>query len=481
MELRNQRVLVVGLGKSGVASALFLGERGARVAVSDTKSHEQLRDEIPVLLDHGISVETGQHGERTFRDQDLIVVSPGVPFDVPQLTHARERGIPVIGEVELAARFLKGRIVAITGSNGKTTTTTLAGDILSAGGRKALVGGNIGTPAITFVDRATDDTWVVLEISSFQLETIETFHPHIAVVLNVTPDHLDRHRTFENYAAAKARIFENQTAGDFAVLNADNAACVFLAWSAKAPVRWFSRAKQVDGGAFVRGDQIVWRDDNGERTIMPLSDIQLKGTHNVENVLAAVCVGMLAGVEPAPIRDAVSAFKAVEHRLEYVATVRGVDYYNDSKATNVDATIKALESFPGRIHLILGGKDKGSDYSLLNDLLRERVKRVYTIGAAAAKIESQIRGTEVVSAGTLDAAVRRASEAATAGDIVLLAPACASFDQFDSYEHRGRLFKDLVRQLAARSQPREPGAPGAPSVGGQGWEHATSNVPGASE
>src|ERR1700685_3835743 len=231
MEVKGHRALVVGLGKSGVASALFLAERGATVAVSDAKAPEQLRDEIPVLLDHGISVETGQHNERTFRDQDLIVVSPGVPFDVPQLVQARARGVPVIGEVELAARFLKGHIVAITGSNGKTTTTTLAGEILLAGGRKTLVGGNIGTPAVTFVDHASDDTWIVLEISSFQLETIETFHPHIAVVLNVTPDHLDRHRTFENYLAAKTRIFENQTSGDFAVLNADNAPCIAMASS----------------------------------------------------------------------------------------------------------------------------------------------------------------------------------------------------------------------------------------------------------
>ena len=456
MDVRNQRVLVVGLGKSGVASALFLAGRGARVAVSDAKSPEQLREEIPVLLDHGISVETGQHGERTFRDQDLIVVSPGVPFDVPQLVHARERGIPVIGEVELAARFLKGRIVAITGSNGKTTTTTLAGEILSAAGRKTLVGGNIGTPAITFVDRATDDTWVVLEISSFQLETIEAFHPHIAVVLNVTPDHLDRHHTFENYVAAKNRIFENQTAGDFAVLNADNEPCVAMESSARVPIRWFSRLEEVGSGAFVRGGEIIWRDEYGERSILPLAEIRLKGGHNVENVLAAVCVGMLAGIEPAQIRLAVAAFQSVEHRLEYVATLRGVEYYNDSKATNVDATIKALESFPGRIHLILGGKDKGSDYAVLNDLLRQRVTRVYTIGAAAAKIESQVRGTEVVSAATLEAAVRRASEAAAPGDIVLLAPACASFDQFQSYEHRGRVFKDLVRQLAGLRPEAEP-------------------------
>ena len=455
MDVQRKRVLVVGLGKSGVASALFLSARGAKVGVSDAKSEEQLREEIPVLLDHGISVETGQHGERTFRDQDLIIVSPGVPFDVPQLAHARELGIPVIGEVELAARFLKGHIVGITGSNGKTTTTTLSGEIIGAAGRKVLVGGNIGTPAISFVDRATDETWVVLEISSFQLETIETFHPHIAVVLNITPDHLDRHHTFANYAAAKARIFENQTAADFAILNADNEPCVEMASKTKAQVRWFSRLKEVPAGAFVRGDQILWRDGKSEREIMTVSDIGLKGAHNVENVLAAVTIGVLAGIEAAQIRRAVAEFKAVEHRLEYVATIGGVEYYNDSKATNVDATIKALESFAGGIHLILGGKDKGSDYSVLNGLLRERVKRVYTIGAAAATIESQAHGADIVSAGTLDAAVRRASEAAIPGDVVLLAPACASFDQFDSYEHRGRVFKDLVRQLAARKQERE--------------------------
>ena len=455
MDLKGKRVLVVGLGKSGVASALFLEKRGARVTVSDAKSPDQLRHEIPLLLDHGITVETGQHSERTFRDQDLIVISPGVPFDVPQLVQARALGIPVIGEVELASRFLKGQIVAITGSNGKTTTTTLAGEIIAASGGNVLVGGNIGTPAITFVETSTDDTWVVLEISSFQLETVESFHPRIAVVLNVTPDHLDRHHSFEKYASAKSRIFENQNANDFAVLNADNPPCVAMAAATKASVFWFSRLQEVTSGAFVREGRIVWRDSHGDREIMPAKEISLKGAHNLENVLAAVCVGMLAGVEPAQIRRAVSEFKAVEHRLEFVATVRGVEYYNDSKATNVDATIKALESFPGRIHLILGGKDKGSDYSVLNALLKARVKRVYTIGAAAAKIESQVRGTEIASVGTLEAAVKRASESAGAGDVVLLAPACASFDQFDSYEHRGRTFKELVGQLAAREQQRE--------------------------
>ena len=456
MDLKGKRVLVLGLGKSGVASALFLEKQGARVSVSDARSEEQLRFQIPALLDHGIRVETGEHGERTFREQDLIVVSPGVPVDVPQLVRAVERGTPVIGELELAARFLKGSVVAITGSNGKTTTTTLAGTILAAGGRTPLVGGNIGTPAISFVESATDDTWMVLEISSFQLETITTFHPKIAVVLNITPDHLDRHYTFEKYAAAKARIFENQTPDDFAVLNYDNEPCIAMAANSKAPVYWFSRMKEVGRGAFASNDRIFWRDGNAEREIMLLAEISLKGAHNIENVLAGVCIGMLAGVAAEDIRRAIGAFKAVEHRLEYVATVGGVEYYNDSKATNVDATIKALESFPGRIHLILGGKDKGSDYALLNRLLSERVERVYTIGAAAAKIESQVRGTEVVSLGNLEAAVKRASGSATPGDVILLAPACASFDQFDSYEHRGRVFKELVQQLVAKGREHEP-------------------------
>jgi UDP-N-acetylmuramoylalanine--D-glutamate ligase len=450
MDVKGKRVLVVGMGKSGIASALFLADHGARVAVSDTKSEEELHHEIPQLLDRGIEVQAGYHAERLFKEQELIVISPGVPYDVPQLVQARQAGIPVIGEVELASRYLKGHTVAITGSNGKTTATSLVGEIIATGGKKTLVGGNIGTPAISFVDEATDDAWIVLEVSSFQLETIETFHPQIAVVLNVTPDHLDRHRTFENYAAAKSRIFENQVATDFTVLNADDKTCFAMAENTKAQVYWFGRQHSVERGGFVRGESIVWTDGRREQTIMRTSDIGLKGAHNLENVLGAICAGMLAGVDPADIRRAVAAFRAVEHRLEFVANVRGVAYYNDSKATNVDATIKALESFPGRIHLILGGKDKGSDYSVLNSLLSERVVRVYTIGAAATKIESQIKGAPIVSSGTIDNAVRQASEQATAGDIVLLAPACASFDQFMSYEHRGRVFKDLVRQLQQR-------------------------------
>jgi UDP-N-acetylmuramoylalanine--D-glutamate ligase len=456
MELKDKRVLVVGLGKSGVASALFLKARGARVTVSDTKSGDELRDEIPVLLDHGITVETGGHGERTFRGQDLIVVSPGVPVDAPLLAQARGMGEAVIGEIELAAQFLPGPIVAITGSNGKTTTTTLTGEILTAGGLRTLVGGNIGTPAISLAERATRETVIVLEVSSFQLETIQTFRPKVAVVLNVTPDHLDRHRTFEAYVDAKARIFDNQRGDDFAVLNEDDPTCVAMAARTRAQVFWFSRLKEVKQGAWVRDGNIVFRDAKQQREVMQVSEIPLKGAHNLENVLAAVCAGALMGCAPETIRRAVREFKAVEHRLEFVATIRGVDYYNDSKATNVDATIKALESFPANIHLILGGKDKGSGYTVLNDLLRKRVKAVYTIGAAAEKIESQILspksgGVEVVHAETLENALRKANAVAEPGDVVLLAPACASFDQFKSYEHRGQVFKEIVRELAAQN------------------------------
>jgi UDP-N-acetylmuramoylalanine--D-glutamate ligase len=449
MELKNKRVLVVGLGRSGAASAIFLQERGAKVTVSDSKSEAQLQDGIPALLDLGISIEAGRHGERTFRDQDLIVVSPGVPSDQPQLQQARALGIPVIGEVELAFRHLQGKILAITGSNGKTTTTTLVGEILAKSGKKTLVGGNIGTPVISLVSKSTPETNLVLEISSFQLETIEKFRPRIAAILNITPDHLDRHHTFQAYVDAKARIFENQQASDFALLNADDAACVGVNDRVKSELYWFSRKQPVEQGAFLKDGQILFRRHGTEQAVLRRNEIQLKGEHNVENVLAAVAMSMVSGCSPEQARRAVLEFRAVEHRLELVTSINGVAFYNDSKATNVDATIKALESFPGNIHIILGGKDKGSDYTLLNPLLRERVKRAYLIGAAAQKIASQIKdAAPLVHSGTLEHAVRQAFDAAKPRDVVMLAPACASFDQFENYEQRGRIFKELVLSLA---------------------------------
>jgi UDP-N-acetylmuramoylalanine--D-glutamate ligase len=460
MELKGKKVLVVGLGKSGHSAALFLRRLGANVTVSDIRSAEALGKELPALLDEGIAVETGGHGLLTFRRQDLIVVSPGVPLTTPELQQVRNLGLPITGEVELASRFLKTRILAITGSNGKTTTTTLCGEILKAAGLETQVGGNIGIPVIELVESPENqgahaaDAWSVLEVSSFQLETTDTFRPKIAVILNITPDHLDRHGTFENYAMAKERIFAAQTQEDFLVLNGDDPRVQQAASRAKAQVYWFSRTKMVRQGASVVNGVIAFRSSEQAsfEPIVPVSDIPLKGDHNIENVLAAVCAARLAGVDANTIANAVRHFRAVEHRLEFVADINGVHYFNDSKATNVDATTKAIAAFSGGIHLILGGKDKNSDYTLLRPLLQERVKAVYTIGAAAEKIEREIAGaTMIVSSKTLAAAIAAAARDARSGDVVLLAPACASFDQFDSYEHRGRVFKELVHQQQATS------------------------------
>jgi len=447
LELKGKKVLVVGLGRSGLAAAIFLRRQGAHVTVSDIRSAEALAKDIPALLDQGINVEAGGHGLLTFRRQDLIVVSPGVPLNTPELVQARNLGRPIIGELELAARFLKGQILAVTGSNGKTTTTSLIGEILEKSGLPTQVGGNIGVPVVALIEGSTEDTWNVLEVSSFQLETTEQFHPRIAVILNITPDHLDRHGTFENYALAKERIFLEQNQNDYCVLNADNSRAAASAERAKASVYWFSLEHAVEQGAWVDNGNILFRTSPATtpETVMPLSTIPLKGNHNVENVLASVCAARLAGASLESIRTAVEQFKAVEHRLEYIATINGIDVYNDSKATNVDATAKAIAAFPGNIHLILGGKDKNSDYTELNELLRARVKAVYTIGSAAAKIESHLRGVVPIHpCETLDKAVAAIAAAAHPSDVVLLAPACSSFDQFDSYEHRGRVFKQLV-------------------------------------
>src|ERR1700732_1314515 len=354
MDLKNKRVLVVGLGKSGLSAAMFLREQGARVTVSDTRSAVALAKEIPALLEAGIMVESGGHGLLTFRRQDLIVVSPGVPMDTPEVKQVVAFGLPVIGELELASRYLQGRIVAITGANGKTTTTTLVGKIFSDAGVPTLVGGNIGLPVIDLVAKSRPETVSVLEVSSFQLETVEEFHPWIAVVLNITPDHLDRHGNFESYVAAKERIFARQDANDFLVLNGDDRVAQMSAAKAKSKVFWFSGTKAVRRGAFVRDGVIVGveKEGGGTEPVMPVAEIPLKGAHNIENVLAAVCAARLAGISAESIRASVASFSAVEHRLEFARTVNGVEFYNDSKATNVDASMKALASFPKGIHLI---------------------------------------------------------------------------------------------------------------------------------
>ena len=450
MDLKNKRVLVVGLGKSGVSAALYLRGLGARVTVSDARPSDALAKEIPALLDAGVMMETGGHGVLTFRRQDLVVVSPGVPLSTPEIAQVRAYGVPLIGELELASLALRGSTIAITGSNGKTTTTSLVGHILQRAGLHMQVGGNIGLPVVEMVVGSLDATWSVLEVSSFQLETIDKFRPRIAAVLNITPDHLDRHGTFENYAAAKARITENQTADDFLVLNAENKPAQVMAAKTRAQIVWFSAERRVKRGAFAYGDSIYFLAQEGgtPEPVMPLAEVPLRGAHNVENVLAAVAMARLAGVSAEAVRKAVVSFQAVEHRLQFLANVRGVDYYNDSKATNVDAAMKALASFSGGVRIILGGKDKGSDYTELLPLLRERAVAVYTIGAAAEIIERQLgNSVPLIAAHTLSSAVTLAAKAAQPGETILLAPACASFDQFENYEHRGRVFAELVRSL----------------------------------
>jgi UDP-N-acetylmuramoylalanine--D-glutamate ligase len=446
-ELRGKRVLVVGLARTGVATALFCAARGARVTATDSRSEAEIGETITRLKDAGVALEFGRHLEKTFLEQDMIVPSPGVPADEAHLQAARAKGITIWSEIELAYRFMKGRLIGITGSNGKTTTTSLVEHILKTAGMQTILAGNIGTPLIGCVDAMRDDTCTVVELSSFQLELIDTFRPNIGVFLNLTPDHLDRHHTFEAYGAAKARLFENQTGENAAVLNADDAATTPYAPSLPR-VYWFSRKQRVAQGTHVRGEEIVFRQDGAEEILLKLEDIPLAGAHNVENVLAAAAAARLAGAPAAAIAKGVRSFAGVEHRLEFVAEIAGVRYYNDSKATNVDATLKALDAFPGRILIILGGKDKGSDYTALQKPLREKAILALLIGAAAEKIEKQIAGSVALDrAETLERAVETASHAAQRGDVVLLAPACASFDQFQSYEHRGRVFKELVRQL----------------------------------
>jgi UDP-N-acetylmuramoylalanine--D-glutamate ligase len=447
VELEGKRVLVVGLARTGVATALFLASRGARVRGTDIRSAEQLGEVVDPLRRAGVRLELEAFPPAALTDEELVIPSPGVPADAPLLAAARSRGIPVWSEIELASHFISGRLVGITGSNGKTTTTSLVEHILRRAGFATVLAGNIGTPLISKVAETTDRTVTVAELSSFQLELIESFRPQVAVFLNLTPDHLDRHKTLDAYGAAKARIFENQTAEDFAVLNLDDRASASYA-PARPQVYWFSRHASVDQGTSVRGETIVFRRQGQEEEILLRSQIPLLGAHNLENVLAAVVAARLAGAKPVEIAAGIRSFQGVEHRIEFVAEIAGVRYYNDSKATNVDATRKALDAFPGRILVILGGQDKESDYTELRDTLCEKAVLALLIGSAAAKIERQIAGSvAILQAATLERAVGEAFHAAHRGDIVLLAPACASFDQFQNYEHRGRVFKELVHGL----------------------------------
>jgi UDP-N-acetylmuramoylalanine--D-glutamate ligase len=453
-------VLVAGAGRSGISSARFLLNLGARVILTDTQSRDMLEPGISTLVDRAsrsgeLILELGENRPESFAQCDLVVVSPGMPLALPVFEISRKAGIPVIAEIELAYRHLQGTIIGITGSNGKTTTTTLVAELLAGAGMKAHAAGNIGTPLIDFVDESTPEDIHVVELSSFQLEAVQDFRPRIGSILNLTPDHMDRYKSFEDYIAAKQRIFMNQQQTDFAVLNADDVRTAAITKKTSARPVLFSRQRSVEYGAFVRNGRVIFRNEQGEQDLFAASVIGLKGAHNLENVLAAAAMAMIAGVPPESLEENVRKFQAVEHRIEYVAELQGVQYFNDSKATNVDATIKAIEAFPGNILLIAGGRDKASDFTVLKSLMRERVKHLVVIGEAAEKLKQALSdATDISEAASMADAVSLCSRMAEPGDVVLLAPACASFDMFRNYEHRGRVFKEAVRNLKSLSDSR---------------------------
>jgi UDP-N-acetylmuramoylalanine--D-glutamate ligase len=449
--LSGKKVLIIGAARSGIAASRFLLGKGAIVALTDQKPIDMWSPETLALKESGVGLLPGEPPSWLLDQLDLVVVSPGVPANIIPIRYAERAGAEVIGEVELAARYLKGRIVAITGSNGKTTTTSLIGELLRDAGLTVQVGGNIGKALISMVESSQENGWTVAELSSFQLETISTFHPSIAVVLNVTPNHMDRYETFNDYAAAKHRIFMNQTAEDVAVLNADDPIVSSWASGLRAKVMSFSVKKELENGVFLRGRELVFR---GE-VLLPIDEMKLRGLHNVENVAAAFAAGIAAGAGIESMSGTAKRFAPVEHRLEFVAEIEGVKFYNDSKATSVDATLKALEAFAeeaGKVVLILGGRGKKAPYAPLESLVRTKVRTLVLIGEDAETIANELGGSAPFERATdMKDAVTRSFKAAEHGDVVLLAPACASFDMFDSFEHRGKVFKEEVSALRSES------------------------------
>jgi UDP-N-acetylmuramoylalanine--D-glutamate ligase len=443
--VRGKRVTVIGAARSGVAAAELLARRGASVTLSEMRPH---LDEEDRLRQAGVELELGGHVPATLLRADLIVTSPGVPYRHPLVEAARHAGVPVMGELELASRWLRGRIVAITGTKGKSTTTTLTGRMLEAGGHRVLVGGNIGHALSTQVDDSTEDTIHVIETSSFQLEATETFHPWIAVLLNFSPDHLDRHETVGEYAAAKTRLFAQQTDNDWAVLNADDPATLEMAQRARARRLLFSMQAKLTDGIVLDGDTIVRRAGFEREPLIPVSSIRLIGPHLVADVLAAAAVAWLAGVGAAAMTRAVEGFSGLEHALEPVAEVGGVRFVNDSKATNIEAARRAIESFDTGVVVILGGKFKGGDFHDLLEPLESRHATVVAIGESRPLIAQALGGRVALhEAADMSSAVRTAFASAAPGGSVVLAPACASFDMFRDYAQRGHVFKQEVRRL----------------------------------
>jgi len=452
MELAEKNILVVGIGKSGLAVARFAGRRGATVTVTDLCDEAALAARLPELRQMGARLVLGRHPVEIFQQADLIVVSPGVPHTIEPLKMARKRNIPVIGEMEFASRFIREPVVAVTGTNGKTTTTSLLGEMLALSGKRVFVGGNIGKPLIEYVQENAGAEIVVIEVSSFQLDTASTFRADVAVLLNISEDHLDRYDSFEAYVASKGRIFSNQTPEDTAVINLMDPDVKKSAASCRAKVRPFFHAgrngSDPESGAVIFEKKIIIHAGGGKRVSLDLNQALLTGAHNRENIAAAALATLAAGGTAAGIQAAINSFRGLAHRLETVDTINGVLYVNDSKGTNVDAVARALDAVGRPTVLIMGGRDKGGDYTLLRQILERTVKQLVLMGEAAGVIETQLgSATPVLNAADMAQAVKLAAAASDPGDVVLLSPACSSFDTYDSYSQRGEDFCKRVREL----------------------------------
>jgi len=447
MDLKGKKVLVVGMARTGIATAKFLKVKGSRVTTTEAKSEEEMKEAVQALKGMNLTTEWGGHRTETFLDQDLIVVSPGVDLNVGPIQEAIRRGVRVISEIELAYRFIRVPIIAITGTNGKTTTTLLIGEMLREGGRKVGVGGNVGEPLILFADGG--DRWdaLVVEISSFQLEAIEDFRPRISALLNITEDHLDRYPSYVDYIRAKVRIFANQNSEDLAVLNRDDPIVMEHGEKAKAKKVFFSMNEKPKEGAFSDGQGISLR-LGGREEVYSLAKTPLKGVHNVENMMAALTTARSFGCSERAVQKVLDRFKGLEHRLEFVREIEGVRFYDDSKGTNVGSVVKSLQSFSGPVILIAGGKDKNGDLGPLKELVRNRVKHLILIGEAKERMSRELGDlTDTVMAKSLEEAVSLSHQKAQRGQVVLLSPACSSFDMFKDYKERGKAFKEAVRRL----------------------------------
>ena len=455
LNFENKKVLVVGLARTGLAVARFLKDRGAQVTATDLKKKDELGSYAQEALAMGISLKLGAHEIESFTGSDLIVLSPGVPHSITPLKAARRAGIPVIGEMELASRYIKELIVAITGTNGKTTTTSLIGEMLKASGCSVFVGGNIGAPLIDYLNSGTHADVIAAEVSSFQLDTMERFRPKIGVLLNITEDHLDRYNDFRHYVRSKARLFKNQESTDVAVLNMMDPAICELESGIRGQKLYFNINNaghhfmpETRHGVVIRGKEMICSVPGKPPVILSLAKFRLKGEHNLENAAAASLAALLAGAGRAGIQMALDTYEGLHHRLEYVGNVNGVQYYNDSKATNVDAVKRSLQSFDSPVILIMGGRDKGGSYTFLKEPMKKRVKRLIAIGEAREKILNALGGlTHGEGTSTLADAVHLAYQAAAPGDVVLLSPGCSSFDMFTDYAERGEAFCKTVRGL----------------------------------